>query len=530
MKLKRWGAAFLLAMLLFAMLYTPVLANTIDVTAKGALAAEWLKQAVPQPDIGDEDVVLALLRGGYVTSTQEYTQGYLRKLAQHIGSEKAAGQSVQQSAKQGMVLLAAGVSIHKNVPQLMAYYNDRNAIDAGGPEAQVAILLLYASAPQEFKDQIKLDINALAADFAATHHVESGFGTPEPDVISTALAIQALAAYQSVPGVEDALLYGQMYLQLHTNDIGGFNIDGQPSALAVAEVMLAMACLSEDPTLLTPDSAPLVDALAVFQNQDGSFAANPDASPDPTLTAKGLLAYMAKQRFDRNSTPVYSFTDAQPTEITEAPSSPGGSQPASGGNNSTGGNAPAIGKALSPLWVAGILAATLAVITLIAIIVARKNKKYAGAQGRKPTPAKPTRRGTAEKGAVKPPPRPATRQTSAPIRQVPAATRQATPTAGVAKPAPPKSAPQATPPPTPATPKQGSAPTRQATPTTSAAKPMPPKRTPRTTPPPAPAMPKQGPAPTRQATSTTSTAKPAPPKSAPPFKSSGDKYIYKKKN
>lgn len=436
MKKYRLGAMLLLAALVLALCYTPVAATEIDVAGKSNQAAEWLKQAVPEPGIGDEDVVLALLRGGYVSNTQEYTQGYLRKLVAHVKAGGIHGQSIVLSAKQGLVLLVAGIDIKKNAPELLAYYNDRTAIDIEGPSAQAAVLLLYSAGGQAIQGQLKIDGNELAAALAATRHTESGFGETEPDVLSTALAMQALAAYVAAPGVEDALLYSDMYLQLHTNDIGGFNMEGQPSALATAEVILAVDCQGEDPELLTPDSAPLIDALAVFQNQDGSFSANPDAQPDTQLTAKCLLAFLAKLRYSRSKEAIYNFADVTAAEITE----PSASSPLSGGQ--TGSDAATQGSgqtgqedenSIPPWMLFGILGLVMLVLILLCIYFASRGKKQnrqakaGNAKPRKPGSAKPAQRGAGKPPVQKTaaaPPRPAPAKPQAPA--APVAPRQVT--------------------------------------------------------------------------------------------------------
>lgn len=370
-------AAALLAALLFAFSWVPVKALDLPVASNNA--ATWLQTSTPEPGIGDEDVVLALLRGGYVTATQEYTQGYLRKLVAHANAGGIPAQSIEQSARQALVMAAAGVDIQSNAPALLTALSDLAAINAEGLRAQAAVLLLYATGAEAL-GEARIDLPALATALADTRHSGGGFGAP--DALSTALAIQALAGYKDVNGVEDAIIYGETYLMLSANDFGGFNMDGNPSALATAEAILMVGCLGRDPVLIDDDSASLQDALSVFQNEDGSFAANPDTEPTAQLTAKGLMAYLAKLRFDRMKTPFYDFTDVTPIEISaEEPENP---QPGGviSSANTPGGNQSGAqwGVPAIPMWLLlVVIGVVLFVLILLIVSLTRRHKLATGA-------------------------------------------------------------------------------------------------------------------------------------------------------
>lgn len=351
-----------------------------DTTTSANSAATWLKTNVAEPAPGDENTVLALLQGGFITPGQEYTQGYLRQVQAHFASGGANGQSLAATARQGLVLAGAGVDIQKDVPQLLAALNDRTALDIEGNEAQCAVLLLFGSGGDTLAAQTKLDLQSLAADVAATANPDGGFGSGGvSDVFSTARTLEALAYYRGAPGVEDALLQGEMWLQLRPNDFGGFDVDGQPSAEATARVILAMASLGYDPTLLSPaESAPLVDALLVFQNEDGSFSANPDTPADSGLSSLCALALMAKYRFDLGKTASLDFSAVAAVAISTAPASGAASQGQSGASSTS--NTPALpaGSQPSTLVIVGVLAGIVVLLVLLAVVFAGQSKKRRG--------------------------------------------------------------------------------------------------------------------------------------------------------
>lgn len=418
MRMLKTLASTLLVLALLVCFSVPVLAAGVDVQTSVNGSAEWLMEQVPTPTIGDEDVVLALLRGSYATGIQEYTQGYLRQLKAHIDGGGAATQTYAASARQALVAAAAGVDIKAELPKLLNALNDTNALNEGGADAQRGALLLFGTSPV-LAQQSKLDLTGLATSLAATAGEDGGFGAGgASDPITTARTMQALAAWKNATGVEDALLYGEMYLQLRTNDFGGFDVDGSASALAVAEAILAMDCLGFDPNMLGPESAPLIDALAVFQNQDGSFSADPDTPADAALTAVCSMALTAKLRYDRQKTRVFDFSDV--TSVTAISKEPVASGAEASGATTPGSATTPTGSSGVPGWlIAAILAGVALLIVLLAVLFSKRTKQKKSPQkspARKNPPPKsqpeknppqknPPPKSTPPKGKAKKPPK-----------------------------------------------------------------------------------------------------------------------------
>jgi hypothetical protein len=242
---------------------------------------------------------------------------------------------------------------------------------AGGPDAQRAVLLLFGTS-EALVQQSSLNLEETAAALAATRHEDGGFGAGGvSDVLTTARTMQALGAWKTAGGVEEALLYAEMYLQMQTNDFGGFDVNGSPSALAVAEAVLAMDCQGFDPDMLGPESAPLMNALVIFQNEDGSFSADPDTPADAVLTARCMQALDAKLRYDRQKTASYDFSDATPVVISNAPVASGDESAlvqsdASGVSNNGG---------MPVLLIAVLLVAVAGLILVLAVVFAKRGKK-----------------------------------------------------------------------------------------------------------------------------------------------------------
>lgn len=272
-------------------------------------AAEWLRDQLPEPDIGNETVVFALLRSGQNTGQDSYVSPYIETLLAHAAGDDIAEQSLQATAWQVLTLSAAGVDVTTNAQPLLDALGDAEALDQADQET-IALVLL-ALGPTGAATPDGLDKLQFARHLANGRNLDGGFG-PEgvSDAITTARVLQALAFYRHDGTVENGVVDGREWLRDNLSEYGGYDLDGSPSAVATAEAVIALCCLSEEGFEDgIPDPS---NALTVFQNNDGSFSQNPDSPPDLELTALGLLAMVSHTRLERGLAPVYRMSDVAP--------------------------------------------------------------------------------------------------------------------------------------------------------------------------------------------------------------------------
>lgn len=316
-KLVRQLVALALCLLALAPVRIGAAENISGLLALADETAAWLQSEVPQPGIGDEVMLLALLRGGYATTLQEGTQHYLRALQAHVEGGGLAAQSPQATFCQAMVVAAAGLSFEKHFPTLLPAVQAATGNNAA--DAQRTLLLVRAQ--PALTAALTENAAALAAEFAAGANEDGGFGEGTSDPVSTARALQALAPYKDDEALQQTIWNADAWLQLRTNDFGGFSLNGEASAEATAEVMLAFSSLAYDPGLLSPDSAPLVSALQQFRTEGGGYAPTVGGTADVQTTALCALALVAKMRFDRGQASVYNFSDVTASELVPLPAS-----------------------------------------------------------------------------------------------------------------------------------------------------------------------------------------------------------------
>lgn len=324
MKKLRFLAGVLLSIFLFAGLQAPVLAETADITSASNAAANSIKQSLAAPSLSDGRAVFALLRGGYITPTENYTQSYIQSIINMAQTGGANSQPIAQTAWQVLSLQAAGVDVSSAAPALLEAIANREALDAQGFSAQYMALLVFGAAKNPVPQTGNFNVTALVDDFAAQVNEDNGFGPNGiSNAVSTAQAIQALSAHASSnPAAYTVLENAQFWLQLNTNDEGGFdNGEGVSSSDGVAEAMLAMSALGYDPASVSFESAYLAQVLIGFQNAEGAIPFQHDAPATAETTALGLAGLAAKVRFDRGSKFIFDTSDVPPMELSAAASS-----------------------------------------------------------------------------------------------------------------------------------------------------------------------------------------------------------------
>lgn len=379
MKFYKHFAATVLAFALLAVVALP--ARGADLTTEGAASAQWLRTACPQPGVGDETVVLALLRGAYITNLDEYTKIYLQNLQNHLEAGGAASQPKAASARQAIVLAAAGIDIAAEAPALLKALEDGAAIAAEGHDALCQSLLLFGHVGVQ--PPKGLQVEQLLTALAATRNEDGGYGPGgESNGLATAEALQAFTGYADIADAQEALLNARFWLQLNSNYLGGYDLNGASSPDATAAAMLAAACDGQEPAFISMNSASMLDALMVFfDSQQGSFSENPDTLPVVETNALCLLALAAQQRYVWQKTPVFDFSDASagsmPSENGTVPESQAGSKPAaSGGQGGSSATNPFKGLlGLSTAAIIGIAGGGVGLVVLIAVVAGNRSSR-----------------------------------------------------------------------------------------------------------------------------------------------------------
>lgn len=371
--------AFLLALLLAAALAPPVNAAqaTTDPTRR---AVDWLRAQVPEPGPGDETLMMLLLQGGYATPGQAYCLTYMDALLNHVGSGGAEEQSREASARQAFVLACMGVDITRYALPLWEALGDISALEAEGFQAMRWALMLFALPSVPAPEGV--EPAALAAALCARANTDGGFGAEGSEALPTAQALQALAPYGGTEGgVYDVLLNAQFWMQQRAGT-GVYYQGKAPSPAATAEAVIAVSCLGYDPAFIGLESPSMVDALKVFQTEDGPFRPNPDSEAEIELTALCALALAAKNRYDLAQKPIFDISGVSPLEPErgEAPAS-GDTGAVSAAHSGPEKNFSLAGLAL-PRWALP-LGIGLAVVLLVLIVATALTSGRKKRQGRK---------------------------------------------------------------------------------------------------------------------------------------------------
>ncbi len=161
------------------------------------------------------------------------------------------------------------------------------------------------------------------------------------DVDMTAMALQALAAYEEEEEVEQAVEKALAYLADQISERGTFFSYGSENVESAAQVLIALGALGIDPGEDVRFQA-LEEGISLFVREDGSYAHDiNDEVGDAMATEQTLLALCALQKLRRGEGSIYQLTDCHPVEATE--------------NTETAGVLPVVGLAVVLIALGGIL-------------------------------------------------------------------------------------------------------------------------------------------------------------------------------
>jgi hypothetical protein len=285
----------------------------------------WLVQRVPQPTcatVGGEWTVLGLARANCDVSPDWYDTYYNHLLA-FVHDTKGV-LSTRKYTEYSRVILAL-TALGKD-PSDVGGYNlltmlgDYDRVLAQGINGPIFALLALDSgnyempvcsgAQQQASREMYIDA------ILSRQHEDGGWSlggsTSEPDV--TGMALQALAGYQSIPRVKDAIDRGVYCLSGLQNETGGFASGGTANVESTVQVMMALGELKIDPqgSLFTKNGHTLLDNLLDYYVAGGGFKHTmAAAAPDIMGTEQGFYALTGYQRYLDGKNSFYDMSDVK---------------------------------------------------------------------------------------------------------------------------------------------------------------------------------------------------------------------------
>lgn len=286
-----------------------------ELEQRGEAASRWLRNNMGGTDAGQEQAVYALLKGGYTTRVEPFVKTYVRQLIDYW-PEGATHADLPRAVWQAMVLQAAEVNVSRQVPALIAALTDVEALEAEGYRAKAMVLLAFGTGGLPLPADKREAFEEMALELLAIQQYDGAFWDPSmTDTLATALAVQALAGWTYLPGVDAAVVRATGYLA-NWSTAGGVTENGAPSPYATAHTALALSCLGADPDDLGGLS--LTEALFQYQDAEGGFALSPGGQPFLDLTALCTLALSSVELHGEGAGTIFSFGPpaTQPTGAT----------------------------------------------------------------------------------------------------------------------------------------------------------------------------------------------------------------------
>ncbi|MBP1760547.1 MAG: hypothetical protein H6Q64_89 [Firmicutes bacterium] len=343
---KFMNSRILAAVLIMIMVFTlPVSAQNdagrteLQTTLQSTSA--WLLRYVPQPTsatVGGEWAVLGLARSDCDVPPDWYDSYYIRLLA--VVQDANGVLSTRKYTEYSRAILAL-TALGKNPADVGGYnlltmLGDYEKVLAQGINGPIFALLALDSgdydipvctgAQQQASREMYIDA------ILSRQHDDGGWSLggsgSEPDV--TGMALQALAGYQSIPKVKDAIDRGVSCLSGLQNETGGFASGGTANVESTVQVMMGLCELKIDPqgSLFTKNGHTLLDNLLDYYVTGGGFKHTTAATaPDIMGTEQGFYALAAYQRFLNGQNSFYDMSD-----VKALPGTPQGSTGLAGKN------------------------------------------------------------------------------------------------------------------------------------------------------------------------------------------------------
>lgn len=318
--MKRLLTIVLTLALLAGMLVTAAGAADTSLQTASKSAASFTVSQLAHPGMGDDWAVTAMVRGGF-SQPDHWTDSYYRALASSL--QQTGGKLSNRVTEYARVSLGL-TAIGKN-PANVAGYNllaplsDFDAATQPGVTAAAYALLALDAKNYDIPkaaDGKTQAMREMYVDFILGQQLSDGgwaIGSEEADPDVTAMALQALAPYQSNTAVKNAVSLAVARLSKMQDDDGGFTAWGASSAESCAQVILALCALDIKltDTRFVKDGNSVLDKLLSFQLRDGSFCHTD--SYDAYATVQSLCALAAATRQSAGQSSFFDMSGVKPS-------------------------------------------------------------------------------------------------------------------------------------------------------------------------------------------------------------------------
>lgn len=279
--------------------------------------AQWLLTAVPEPcnsSVGGEWTVLGLARSG-AQVPEDYYEGYYSRLMQTLQEKQGVLHSRKYTEYSRVILALTAIG--------------KDPADAGGYDLLKPLASVEDTAFQGTNGPIyallALDsggyvipgaesVRDAYVDFLLASESEGGGwslagGTAQTDI--TAMALQALAAYDGDDRVSGAIDRALELLSQRQNERGGFGGEEGACCESTAQVLTALCQLeiSLEDSRFVKNGLTVKDALLEFRLEDGSFRHLMEGDGDLMATEQAFYALTALDRMEKGLSPLYTMED-----------------------------------------------------------------------------------------------------------------------------------------------------------------------------------------------------------------------------
>lgn len=280
-------------------------------------AAAYLRAAVPAPQYGGEWVVLALARGG-ADVEGAYLTNYRAALEQSVRESKGV-LSERKYTEYSRVILALS-ALECDARSAAGYdltlpLGDYDKVSAQGVNGVIYALLALDSRDYPMPQNAEADKQAtrqLYVDAILSSQLSNGgwsYMGEEADPDLTAMALQALARYQSQSEVKAATDRALARLSAMQDADGGFSSWGAQNAESCAQVLLALSALgigTEDARFVK-NSRSVLDALLTYQTADGGFRHERGGETNLMASEQAACALASLVRAERGESGFYQM-------------------------------------------------------------------------------------------------------------------------------------------------------------------------------------------------------------------------------
>ena len=270
--------------------------------------------------VGGEWLVLGLARSGFATN-EEYYQNVVKYVQEHINEKGQLSPRVStDNSRLILALTAAGYDVTDvGGHNLLRGLSDLNYIKKQGINGPIFALLALDSHDYDVPkndDSTKQITREALIDYILGAQLENGGWSfdENADVDLTAMALQALAPYQSDERVAVATQKAVELLSSMQEEDGGFSSWGSNNSNTAAQVVIALSALNIDAfkdERFVKNGTSALEAVCRFYTGKGSFGYADAQTADQMSTEQCYLALAAYFRMLDGKTALYNMTDVE---------------------------------------------------------------------------------------------------------------------------------------------------------------------------------------------------------------------------